>query len=125
MSVVLARPGVEERSQEETLHHKRCARGVAWDLTKNMYKLKNADKAMFYSSLEARTVPASTSKSPEEREFVVDSGASMHMLSTKDLSSDELDTLRRSRNPLWWLRPTGKCKQTRKHKYTFTILISS
>ena len=41
---------------------------------------------------------APTSKSPEEREFVVDFGASMHMLSNKDLSSDELDTLRRSRN---------------------------
>ena len=31
--------------------------------------------------------------------FVVDSGASMHMLSKKDLSSDEMDTLRRSRTP--------------------------
>ena len=29
--------------------------------------------------------------------FVVDSGASMHILSKKDLSSDEIDTLRRSR----------------------------
>ena len=32
-------------------------------------------------------MPAPTSKSPEEREFVVDSGASTHMLSKKDLSS--------------------------------------
>ena len=31
-------------------------------------------------------------------EVVVDSGALMHLLSKKDLSSDELDTLRRSRN---------------------------
>ena len=38
----------------------------------------------------------STSMRPEEREFVVDSGASMHMTSEKDLSSGELDTLRRS-----------------------------
>ena len=41
-------------------------------------------------------MPAPTSKSPEEREFVVDSGASMHM-SKKDLRSEELETLRRSR----------------------------
>ena len=41
----------------------------------------------------------SSKKKPEEREFVVDSGASMHMLSKKDLSSDELDTLRKPRNP--------------------------
>ena len=39
------------------------------------------------------------SKLPEERIFVVDSGASVHMLSEKDLSSDELETLRRSRHP--------------------------
>ena len=42
-------------------------------------------------------MPAATSKRPEEREFVVDSGPSMHMLNKKDLNSDELDTLRRSR----------------------------
>ena len=53
----------------------------------------------FYSSVEARAMPAPTSKRPEEREFVVDSGASMHMMSKKDLSSDELDTLRRFRKP--------------------------
>ena len=40
------------------------------------------------------------SKNTEERMFVIDSGASMHMLSKKDLSSDEKDTLRRSRNPV-------------------------
>ena len=39
------------------------------------------------------------SKSQEEREFVVDSGASKHILSKKDLSSEELETLRRLRNP--------------------------
>ena len=31
--------------------------------------------------------------------FVVDSGALMHLLSKKDLSSEEMETLRRSRNP--------------------------
>ena len=64
-------------------------------LGENIYKLKNAT---FYSSVEAKAIQAPTSKSPEEREFVVDPGASMHMLSKKDLSSDELDILLRSRN---------------------------
>ena len=46
-----------------------------------------------------RATLAHTSTSPEGREFVVDSGASMHMLSKKGfLSSDEMETLRRSRN---------------------------
>ena len=43
--------------------------------------------------------PALVSRNTEERMFVVDSGASMYMLSKKDLSSGEVDTLRRSRNP--------------------------
>ena len=32
----------------------------------------------------------------EEREFVVDSGASMHMISKKGLSDAEMDTVRKS-----------------------------
>ena len=43
-------------------------------------------------------MPAPSSKEPEERNFVVDFGASMHMLSKNELSSDEMETLRRSRN---------------------------
>ena len=44
----------------------------------------------------------------EERMFVVDSGASMHMLSKKDLSSDAMDTLRRSRNPTTVVTANGE-----------------
>ena len=40
--------------------------------------------------------------------FVVDSGASMHMLSKKDPSSDEMDTLRRSRNPTTVVTANGE-----------------
>ena len=43
-------------------------------------------------------LPASNLK-PEEREFVVDSGASMHMISKKDLSEAEMDTLTKSCSP--------------------------
>ena len=92
-------PKFGQRSLEETLQQERCARRVAWDVAKNIYQFKNADKATFYTPIEARVMLAPASKSPVEREFVVDSGASMHMMSKKDLSSDELDTLRRSRNP--------------------------
>ena len=48
-----------------------------------------------FSSPENRCLPASTLK-PEKREFVVDSGASMHMISKKDLSDAEMDTLTKS-----------------------------
>ena len=75
-------------------------------LGENIYKLKNADKAAFYTPFEARVLLAPTSKSPEEREFAVDSGASSY--EQKDLSSDELDTLRRSWNPTVVLTAIGK-----------------
>ena len=52
---------------------------------------------MFYFPVEARATVAPTSNLPEEREFVIDSRAPMHMLSKKDLSSETLETLRRSR----------------------------
>ena len=72
---------------------------------KHIYKLKHADKATFYSPFAARATPAPTSKSQEEKEFVIDSETSMHMLSRRDLSSEEM----------------GKCKQMKKHRCMFTI----
>ena len=75
------------------MHQERCARKAAWDLANNIYKLKNSDKTMFYVPGEVKAMPAPTSKRPEEREFVVDSGASMHMMSKKELSSQEMRTV--------------------------------
>ena len=62
---------------------------------KNVFKLKEHERATFFSPSENRCLPASTLKF-EEREFVVDSGASMHMISKKDLSDAEMDTLTKS-----------------------------
>ena len=45
----LCAPRIEERTQDEPLHQERCARKIAWDLAINVHKLKNKDKAMFYS----------------------------------------------------------------------------
>ena len=56
-------------------------------------------KPHFYSPIEARATPAPTFKLPEEREFAIDSRASTHMLSKRDLSSNGMKTLRRSRTP--------------------------
>ena len=54
-----------------------------------------------------RCLPASTLK-PEEREFVVDSGASMHMISKKDLSNAEMDTLTKSCSPAIVITANGE-----------------
>ena len=44
----------------------------------------------------------------EEREFVVYSGASMHMLSKKDLNSAELETVRVSKSPTTVVTANGE-----------------
>ena len=88
-------PKFEDRSQEETEWQELGAREAAWKLAKNVFKLKEHERAAFFSSLENRCHFASTLKL-EEREFVVDSGASMHVISKKDLSEAEMDTLTKS-----------------------------
>ena len=75
-------PKFEDRSQEETEWQEQGAREAAWKLAKSVLKLWEKSKAQFFSSSENRCLLASTLK-PEEREFVVDSGASMHMISKR------------------------------------------
>ena len=72
-----------------------------------MFKLKEHERAAFFSSPENRCLPASMLK-PEEREFVVDSGASMHMISKKDLSKAEMDTLTKSCSPTIVITANGE-----------------
>ena len=100
-------PNFEDRSQEETEWQERCAREAAWKLAKNVLKLKEHERATFFSPSENRCLPASTLK-PEEREFVVDSGASMHMISKKDLNSAEMDTLTKSCSPTIVITASGE-----------------
>ena len=90
-------PKFEDRSQEETEWQEQGARDASWRLAKSVLKLKEKNKAAFFSPSENRCLPASNLK-PEEREFVVDSGASMHMISKKDLNSAEIDTVTTSRS---------------------------
>ena len=53
-------------------------------------------------------VSAPSTLKPEETEFVVDSGASMHMIIKKDLNSAELDTLTTSRSPTTVITANGE-----------------
>ena len=83
------------------------AREAAWNLSKNVFKLKEHEKAAFFSSPENRCHLASTLK-PGERKFVVDSGPSMHMISKKDLSKAEMDTLTKSCSPAIVITANGE-----------------
>ena len=83
-------PKFEDRSQEETEWQERCAREAAWKLVQHTLKIKEKNKAAFFSPSVHWCLPARSTLKPEEREFVVNSGASMHMISKKDLNFAEL-----------------------------------
>ena len=100
-------PKFEDRSLEETVWQEQGAREAAWKLAKNVLKLKEHERATFFSPSENRCLPASTLK-PEEREFVVDSGAPMHVISKKDLSDAEMDTLTKSCSPTIVMTANGE-----------------
>ena len=91
-------PKVEDRSLEETEWQEQGAREEAWKLAKSDFKIQGENKATFFSPSENWCLTASTLK-PEEREFGVESGASMHMISKKDLHSAELEIVTTSRSP--------------------------
>ena len=100
-------PKFEDRSQEETEWQEQGAREAAWKLAKNVLKLKEHQRATFFSPSENRCLPASTLK-PEERDFVVDSGASMFLSCIKDLSDAEMDTLTKSCSPTIVITANGE-----------------
>ena len=77
MSVAPTVRNLKDRSQEETEWQEQGAREAAWKLAKNVFKLKEHQRATFFSPSENRCLPCIKRWKPQEREFVVDSGASM------------------------------------------------
>ena len=74
---------------------------------KSKVPAKQRERATFFSPSENWCLLASNLK-PEEREFVVDSGASMHMISKIDLNSAELETVATSRSPTTVITANGE-----------------
>ena len=85
----------------------RCCE-AAWKLAKSILKLKDKHKTAFFSPSENRCLPAPSTLKAEESQFVVDSAASMHMISKKDLNSDEMNTLTKSCGPTIVITANGQ-----------------
>ena len=71
-------------------------------------KLKEKHKTTFFSLSENWCLHSPSTLEPEEREFVVDSGASMHMISKMDLNSAELETVTTSRSQMTVITANGE-----------------
>ena len=100
-------PKFEDRSQEETEWQEQGAREAALKPAKSVLKLKEHERATFFSPSENRCLLASTLKL-EEREFVVDSRASMHMISRKDFNDVQMDTSTKSCSPTIVITANGE-----------------
>ena len=61
----------EDRSHEETERQQRCARSKAWNLAKNIYKLKEKEKAAFYIPAEEWVLLAASTKELEEESLLL------------------------------------------------------
>ena len=96
-------------------------REAAWKLTKSVLNQKEHERATFFSLSENRCLPAPSILRPEEREFVVDSRASMHMINKKGFEFcwngyfDEVEKSYDSHNSQWrsadaW-RGNGVCQR--------------
>ena len=101
-------PRFEERTLEETSRQEECARRAAWDLAKKILCSRPRTKATFHSPVEIKAPVRVSKKNKKSVCFVVDSGASMYMLSKKDSSSDEIDNLLRSRAPVTVVTANGE-----------------
>ena len=88
---------IEDRSQEEAARQQRCAQSKAWNLAKKHFTSSKSRSNLHSTRPQKKWVlPVTSIKEPEEREFVVDSWASMHIVRKKDVNSAELKTMRMS-----------------------------
>ena len=110
-------PKFEDRYQEETEWQERCAREAAWKLAKNILKIEGETKNSTLVTFGKLVSACAINLKPEEREFVADSGASMHMISEKDVNSAELEIVTTWRSPGRFVQPMVKCRRMKRHSF--------
>ena len=99
-------PKFEDRSQEETEWREHWACEAVWTVAKKLLKIKEECKVKI---------------KPGEREFLVDSEASMHMMSRMDLNFAQLENLMISRFPTTVLTAIGEVQTLEEVSYARSI----
>ena len=69
---------------------------------------------------QEKVVASRSASEQTDREFIVESGASLHMMSKTDLTSGEKDTIRRSKKPTVITTASGS-RQSRRKKATVYV----
>ena len=107
MRVILARTGSRKDHMRKPQGKRVGAAKQRGTWRKTFYKLKNIDETTFLFSCGSKGA-STISKSLDERMFFVDSGACMHIMSKRDQSPVEMDTLRRLRTPTTVVTANGE-----------------
>ena len=101
----------EDRSHEETERQERCAQSKVLESCLKYIQAQRKTTRLHSSRLQKSgfsQVPQQESPR-REREYLVDSGVSMHLVSEKDLNS-ELETMRTSRSPTTMMTANGEVR---------------
>ena len=96
----------DDPSHEETERRQRCARSKEWNFAKTFTSSKKKTKQ--HSTRGECVLPAASAKEPEEGEFVVETRASMHVVSKRYFNSAKLETMRMSKNPTTVMTADGE-----------------
>ena len=86
------------------------ARKAAW-VHKNLYKIPGSyseNRHWFFKPTPTNNAPSPPTRTSREREFIVESGASLRMMSKSDLTSEEQETVRKSKDPSVTMTANGR-----------------
>ena len=99
-------PKFETGLKTKTLNQERCARSDAWEIGQRHSQAQRKGQSNILLAFGCLVFTSAILNKPQERYFVVDSGASRH--NRKDLNSNELETVRVSRNPTTVITANGE-----------------
>ena len=127
MSEILARPSLRKEHLRKPQDKKNVPAKQHGIRREKYISSRPRKKATFHSPVEMKA-PMLVSKNTEERMFEVDSGGSIHMLSKKDSSSDDMDTLRTSRTPTTVVTANGEVQtneEAQVYVHDFDLFVSA
>ena len=108
-------PAHEDLHQQWTEQCEEQVRVAAWDLLNIIYKIRGTHQGNKDTFLKTKTVTGAISRSShDEREFALDSSASMHVMSLSDLIHEEKQTIWKSKESCMIVEANGSITYDRR-----------
>ena len=110
-------PTFDERSIEWTLSMKEIARKAAWIFHKKVYRVSgsyNEDRNKFFKPSSTSNVSSPSKTTSKKRDFIVHSGASLHMMSKTDVALGEQEMIQKSNRSIGYYDCEWDCLYDRR-----------